>query len=98
MSSPVDYMLRDIAEAPLLFLLLLVPVALGAWAVRRGVKLGLVPIGTTVVTVAMWYLSYASDALPAVGGPRGMVIALLIAASGLLVAAIAVHQARPKAG
>lgn len=83
MSSPVDYMLRDIAEAPLLFLLLLTPL-LGSWAVRRGVKLGLVPIMTTVVTVAMWYLYYASDALPAVGGPEGMVIGLLIAACGLL--------------
>lgn len=98
MSSPVDYMLRDIAEAPFLFLLLLAPVLLGTWAVRRGVKLGLVPIGTTVVAVAMWYLYYASDALPAAGGPEGMVTALLIAVSGLLVAVIAAYQARPKAG
>lgn len=97
MSTPFDYMLRDIAEAPLLFVLLMLPLLLGAWAVRRGSRLGVVPITTTVVTIVLWYLYYASDVFPARGGPEGMFITLLIAACGLLVAVIAVYQSRPKA-
>ncbi|MGO0575399.1 hypothetical protein [Ornithinimicrobium panacihumi] len=96
MSTPVDLMLRDIGEAPLLFVLVLLPLILGAWAVRRGSRLGVVPIGTTVVAIGLWYSYYASDASPARGGAEGAVTMLVIAGCGLLVAVIALHRTRSR--
>lgn len=95
MSTPVDLMLRDIGEAPLLFVLLLLPLVLGAWAVRNGSRLGVVPIGTTIVTIGLSYSYYGSDAFPSSGGAEGAVTLLLIAGCGLLVAVIAVYRTSP---
>lgn len=66
--------IRDIAEAPWLLVMIGVPLVLGTIAARAGSRLGWVAVGLTVAMLAA-YLAYYLTPLPNPGAARAALIA-----------------------
>lgn len=87
MPEIVQLIVRDIAEAPWLLVIIGVPLVLGGVAARVGSGLGWVAVGLTSAMLLV-YLAYYAIPLPNPGAARAALIAISVALLASATAAI----------
>ena len=87
MPELAQLIVRDIAEAPWLLVIIGAPLVLGGVAARAGSRLGWVALGLTVAMVLV-YLAYYAIPLPNPGAARAALIAISVALLASATAAI----------
>lgn len=86
MDEALALMRRDAGEAPLLVVLMLLPVVLSIYAGGRGSRLALVPLVVFAGQMSLWFAYYATDWFSDPGVGIALSIALLTALGNLVLA------------
>ena len=91
MDVAVGLIWRDATEAPLLVAFLVLPVAVAGFALRRGSRLALVPMGIFVAQVGLWFAYYATDWFSNPGAAAGALMMMIPTMANLVIAAAALE-------
>lgn len=89
MDEALALMSRDAREAPLLVVLLLLPVALSLYAGARGSRLAVVPLAVFAGQASLWFAYYATDWFSNPGLAGALAVAVVPTLGSLVVATVA---------